>query len=180
MITPNIFSFSGSNLLAWTAAYSLWEPISYFLFPAVFKAATTQEYYNPRKFPFAVVAFGDFIYSTILLIVAQTVITNVFGLGVSANWQDWIKHLGIFLGIQWIGDLSFYGFITQVKKYYTNKYIDFFSRYGAQVGIGAPIGDSIYATIWLLTTQLVGNLMPTWAQVLAIVTFMFGTFVFSF
>lgn len=180
MIDPNIFKFSGSNLLAWSAAYAFWEPISYFLFPAAFKATTTQEYYNPRKFPFAVVAFGDFIYSTIIFIIAQVTITNIFGSSAAFSWIDWIKRLGIFLGIQWTLDLSFYGFITQISKVYKNKYIDFFKRYGSQVGIGAPIGDSIYAIIWLLTTQLVAAALPASGQTLAIVTFIFMTFVFSY
>ncbi len=180
MITPNIFNFSGSNLLAWTSAYALWEPISYFIFPAIFKATTTQEYYNPRKFPFAVVAFGDYIYSTVLFIIAQVAITSIFGAAAPADWFNWIKRLGIFLGVQWIGDLSFYGFITQIKKVYTNKYIDFFARYGKQVGIGAPIGDSLYGIAWFLTTQFVASSLPVWSQVLAIVTFLFFTFVFSF
>ena len=180
MITPNIFSFSGQNLLAWTSAYALWEPISYYLFPAVFKATTTQEYYNPKKFPFAVVAFGDYIYSTIIFIIAQVLATSFFGLSNPANWLEWAKRLGIFLGVQWVSDLSFYGFITQVSKVYTNKYIDFFKRYGSQVGIGAPIGDSIYGIIWLLTTQFVASVLPAWGQTLAIVTFLFMTFMFSF
>jgi hypothetical protein len=180
MPTPNIFSFSGENLLAWTSAYALWEPISYFLFPAAFKAATTQEYYNPKKFPFAIVAFGDYIYSTMIFIVAQVAITSLFGTSTAPNWLEWAKRLGLFLGIQWISDLSFYGFITQVGKVYKNKYIDFFNRYGSQVGIGAPIGDSIYAIIWLLTTQFVASVMPIWSQVFAIATFLFMTLVFSY
>ncbi len=180
MIVPNIFSPPGSNLLPWTAAYAIWEPISYFLFPAIFKAATTQEYYDPRKFPFAIVAFGDFIYSTMIFIVAQVAITSVFGAANPANWLEWAKRVGLFIGVQWISDLSFYGFIKQVGKVYKNKYIDFFNRYGSQVGIGAPIGDSIYAIIWLLTTQFVASMMPAWGQILAIATFLFMTLVFSY
>ncbi len=180
MITPNIFSFSGPNLLAWTAAYALWEPISYFIFPALFKAATTQEYYNPRKFPFAIVAFGDYIYSTILFIIAQVAITSVTGTAAPATWTSWTQRLAAFIGIQWIGDLSFYSLIKQIGKVYKNKYIDFFNRYGSQVGIGAPIGDSIYAIIWFLTTQIVASTFPIWSQVLAIAIFMFMTLVFSY
>ena len=98
MISPNIFQFSGTNLLAWTAAYALWEPISYFVFPAIFKAATTQEYYNPRKFPFAVVAFGDYIYSTVLWIIGVVLITSIFGTGAPTSWFEWVKRLLIFIG----------------------------------------------------------------------------------
>ncbi len=180
MISPNIFQFSGTNLLAWTAAYALWEPISYFIFPAIFKAATTQEYYNPRKFSFGIVAFGDYIYSTILWIITVVLITNIFGTQAPATWIDWIKRLAVFLGVQWAGDLTFYGLITQIKKVYTNKYIDFFARYGKQVGIGAPIGDSLYGIVWFLTTQFVASSLATWMQTLAIATFLFATFMFSF
>jgi hypothetical protein len=180
MISPNIFQFSGTNLLAWTAAYALWEPISYFIFPAVFKAATTQEYYNPRKFSFATVAFGDYIYSTILWIISVVLIVHIFGTTTPANWIDWAQRLAVFLGVQWVGDLTFYGLITQIKKVYTNKYIDFFARYGSQVGIGAPIGDSLYGIVWFLTTQFVAANMATWMQALAIASFLFATFVFSF
>ena len=180
MISPNIFQFSGTNLLAWTAAYALWEPISYFIFPAIFKAATTQEYYNPRKFSFGIVAFGDYIYSTILWIIAVVLITNIFGAQAPATWFEWFKRLAVFLGVQWTGDLTFYGLITQIKKVYTNKYIDFFARYGSQVGVGAPIGDSLYGLVWFLTTQFVASSLTTWMQTLAIAAFLFVTFMFSF
>lgn len=46
--------------------------------------------------------------------------------------------------------------------------------------LGAPIGDSIYAIIWFLTTQMVASTFPIWSQVLAIAIFMFMTLVFSF
>ncbi len=180
MISPNIFSFSGTNLLAWTAAYALWEPISYFIFPTIFHAATVKEYYDPKKFPFAVVAFGDYIYSTLLFIIAAVANTAIFGLNAPANWLEWIKRFAVFVGIQWTGDLTFYGFITIIKKYYTNRYIDFFARYGSQVGIGAPIGDTLYGIFWFLITQFVASNFTLWAQTLAIVTFMFGTLIFSY
>jgi hypothetical protein len=180
MIAPNIFQFSGQNLLAWTAAYALWEPISYFIFPALFKAATTQEYYNPKKFNFATVAFGDYIYSTMLWIVAVVLTSSIFGTSAPANWLEWAKRLAVFIGVQWTGDLTFYMFITQIKKIYTNKYIDFFARYGKQVGIGAPIGDSLYGITWFLTTQFVASNFANWMQALAIATFAFATFMFSF
>ncbi len=180
MISPNIFKFSGETLLAWTAAYALWEPISYFLFPMLFRAATVKEYYDPKKFPFAVVAFGDYIYSTILFIISAVINVAIFGLNAPANWLEWAKRFAVFMGVQWTGDLTFYGFIKTIKKYYSNRYIDFFARYGEQVGIGAPIGDSLYGFFWFLTTQLVAGSFPFWAQTLAIVTFIFGTFVFSY
>ncbi len=180
MITPNIFQFSIANLIAWTSAYALWEPVSYFLFPAIFKATTTQEYYNPKKFPFGIVAFGDYIYSTILWIIAVVLIPTIFGTRAPETWIEWGKRLTVFLGVQWAGDLTFYGLITQLKKVYSNTYIDFFARYGKQVGIGAPIGDSLYGIIWFLVTQFVASNFSQWMMALSISLFLFGTFLFSF
>lgn len=177
-IIPNIWSFSWQTLLAWTAAYALWEPISYYVFPALFKAATTQEYYNPRKFPFAVVAYGDYIYSTFLLLIAQQVITAFAGAAVPATWLSWFGRFAGFVGVQWIGDLTFWQIIKNLPL--KNKYVDFFKRYGKDVGIGAPIGDSLYGLVWFLTTQGVAAYLPTWLQVALIVLFMFVALVVSY
>lgn len=179
MITPNIFQFSPQSLLAWTSAYAIWEPISYFIFPAIFKAATTQEYYNKRIFNFSIVAFGDYIYSTMLFLVAQYVITLYFGTSSSATMTEWFKRVAAFIGIQWTGDLSFYQIITSIPKSMSNKYIDFFQRYGKEVGVGAPIGDSLYAVTWLLVTQFITSQLPSWVQVFLIATFMFVTLIVS-
>ncbi len=180
MITPNIFHFSRENLLAWTSAYAIWEPISYYVFPAIFKASTTQEYYNRSAFNFGQVAFGDYIYSTILLLIAQYVITAWFGVSAPANWSDWAKRLATFLGIQWAGDLTFYGIVKNIPRAYTNRYIDFFQRYGKEVGIGAPIGDSLYGIVWFLIMQFITSHLSTWSQTLLITTFLFGAFMASF
>jgi hypothetical protein len=180
MITPNIFKFSAENLLAWTSAYAIWEPISYYVFPAIFKAATTQEYYNRKVFNFGQVAFGDYIYSTILFLIAQYVITAGFGSGPITNWTEWSKRLLTFLGIQWAGDLSFYGIVKNIPREYSNRYIDFFQRYGKEVGVGAPIGDSLYGIVWFLIMQLITSQLSSWSQTLLITTFLFGTFIASF
>jgi hypothetical protein len=178
MISPNIWSFSWPALLAWTAAYALWEPVSYFVFPALFKASTTQEYYNAAKFPFSIVAFGDYIYSTVLFLVAQWAITSFTGGGSPATWLGWFGRFAGFVGVQWAGDLTFWQIIQRVPL--KNKYVDFFQRYGKDVGIGAPIGDSLYALVWFLTTQFVASNLPTWLQVTLISLFMFGTLVVSY
>lgn len=177
-VIPNIWNFSWSTLLAWTAAYALWEPISYFLFPIIFKAKTTQEYYNPAKFPFAVVAFGDYIYSTFLLLIAQQAISAFSGPVAPASWTSWFGRLAGFIGVQWTGDFAFWQIIKRVPL--KNKYVDFFQRYGADVGIGAPIGDSLYGAVWLLTTQFVAGTVPEWLQVTLITLFMFATLVVSY
>lgn len=181
MIQPNIWTFSATSLVSWMAAYALWEPISYKLFPMLFKASTTQEYYNARKFSFGVVALGDFLYSTMLFLVAQQVIGYIFGAGSSVgNVWEWSKRLLTFIGIQWVGDLSFYGLVKSLPTAWTPRYLEFFKRYGAQVGIGAPIGDSLYGIVWLTLTQLVATNIATWLQWFLIVTFLFFTLVVTF
>jgi hypothetical protein len=180
MITPNIWKFSGQSLLSWTSAYAVWEPISYLIFPALFKAVTTQEYYNPKKFSFATVAAGDFLYSTVLFLVAQNVIMNYFGAGSIASIGEWSKRLLMFLGIQWIGDLSFYGIVKSLPEKITPRYLDFFKRYGADVGLGAPIGDSLYGIVWLSLTQMMATYVPTWVQIALIVAFLFLTLIVSY
>lgn len=179
MITPNIFQFSLESLLAWTSAYAIWEPISYFIFPAIFKASTTQEYYNKNIFNFSIVAFGDYIYSTMLFLIGQYAITSYFGLRSAFDMTEWWKRVAMFLGIQWAGDLSFYQIIKSIPANMSNKYIDFFQRYGKQVGIGAPIGDSLYGIIWLLITQFITAKMDSWVQVFLIATFLFITLIVS-
>ena len=181
MIQPNIWSFSAQSLTSWMAAYAIWEPISYKIFPTLFKAQTTQEYYNPKRFSFAVVAMGDFLYSTMLFLVAQQVIGYVFGAGsIITNIWEWCKRLLTFIGVQWVGDLSFYGFVKSLPEKWTPRYLDFFKRYGAQVGIGAPIGDSLYGIVWLSLTQWMASNVPQWLQWFFITTFLFFTLVVSF
>lgn len=178
MIAPNIFRFSPESLLAWTAAYAMYEPLTYFAIPAVLRAPTVQEYYNYKKTPFAVVAFGDFIYSTFLFLVAQQVITGFFGAAAPTTWMNWLSRFATFVGVQWIGDLSFYGIVSSLPP--VSRYIRFFQRYGADVGVGAPIGDSIYGLFWFLLTQAVARWFPAWLQVALIVLFSFGTLVVSY
>ena len=181
MIQPNIWTFSTQSLVSWMAAYAIWEPISYKLFPMLFKASTTQEYYNPRKFSFGVVALGDFLYSTMLFLVAQQVIGYIFGFGTGVvNIWEWSKRLLTFIGVQWVGDLSFYGLVKSLPEKWTPRYLEFFKRYGAQVGIGAPIGDSLYGIVWLTLTQLVATNIATWLQWFLIVTFLFLTLVVTY
>ena len=180
MIQPDIWSFSSKALMSWMAAYAVWEPISYKVFPALFKAATTQEYYNPRKFSFGVVAAGDFLYSTLILLVAQQVIAYVFKSEGAKDMFEWAKRLLVFLGVQWVSDLSFYGFVKSLPDAWTPRYLDFFKRYGAQVGLGAPIGDSLYGIVWLSLTQWMATHVPDWIQLFLIVAFLFMTLVVPF
>ena len=178
-LKPDIWKFSPASLLAWASAYAVWEPISYFLIPKVFKAATTQQYYNPKFFNFPTVAGGDFIYSTMLFLIAQRVILSLFGSSGPLNVTDWIKRLITFIAVQWAGDFSFWQIISHVPAK-GNKYIDFFQRYGKDVGIGAPIGDSLYGIVWFTLTQLMASIVPSWLQVLLISTFLFITLIVGF
>lgn len=170
--TPSIFRLSPASLLGWAAAYSIWEPISYFLIRALSGARTVGEYYDPRRMPVSVVFFGDFIYSTFILLVAQA-------LGAGVGLQGLWKNLGMFLGVQWTSDYLWYLLVSALPKG-TSRYVDFFQRYTREVGIGALVGDSLYGIVWLALAQGLVSFAPVWTQLAAIVLFMFGTLVVSY
>lgn len=178
MIQPNIFQFSGQSLLAWCAAYAVYEPISYVVIPAILQSETVQEYYNYKKIPFAIVAFGDFIYSTFLLLVAQQVIYHTLGAAKAVSIQLWILSFLVFVGVQWIGDISFYSIISRIPP--ITKYIDFFQHYTKEVGIGAAIADSIYGIVWFILAQIMASCAPLWLQTTLITLFLFFTLVVSY
>lgn len=173
----NIFRFDWTVLVAWLAAFCILEPISYYIIPAFSKSKTVQEYYNILKTPVAIVVFGDFIYSTFLFLVALGVIAYMFGDQKEIDMTGWIQRFLTFVGIQWIGDISFYNIITRIPN--TGKYIDFFQRYGRDVALGAPFGDSVYGLFWFLLTQLVVS-FPLLLQTILISLFVFGTLVLSY
>jgi hypothetical protein len=178
-LKPDIWQFSSTSLLAFTSAYAIWEPISYYLIPQIFKAQTTRQYYDKNFFSFATVAGGDFIYTSMLFLIAQRVIASLFGASGPASALDWIKRLTTFIAVQWVGDLTFWQIISRVPAK-GNKYIDFFQRYGKDVGVGAPIGDSLYSIVWFTLTQLTASYAPSWLQVLLISSFLFLTLILSF
>jgi len=174
----NIFKFGWKSLLAWTAAYTILEPASYYVIPAFSRSKTVAEYYDLRKTPVAMVVFGDYIYSTFLFLIAQFVISLVLGVPESLTIITWILCFGLFTAVQWTGDLTFAQIASRLPN--TGRYIDFFQRYIKEVSVGAAIGDSIYGLCWFLLTQGVAMYGPVWAQVAAITLFMFGTLVLSF
>jgi len=172
----DIFQFSPQSLIAWMAAYAVLEPISFYVIPKVSKGQTTQEYYS--KFPFAIVAFGDFIYSTFLLLIAQQVIALVFKQTPPKSVVQWLLRFAIFVAVQWTGDLSYFSIISRLKP--TTKYIDFFQRYGKDASLGAPIGDTVYGLAWFILASLALAYAPLWSQITAITLFLFGTLVVSY
>ena len=174
VVADSVFQFSGSSLLAWTSAYALWEPVSYFLIRALSKARTVGEYYDPARIPVGVVFFGDYIYSTFILLIAQQVIGRI--LGSSGSWP---AALAVFLGVQWLSDFIFYLFVTALPRG-TSRYVDFFQRYTGEVGVGALVGDSLYGVVWLGLSQALMNGVPAWGQLVAIVLFLFGTLMVSY
>jgi hypothetical protein len=178
MIKPNIFQFSVQSLLAWCAAYAVYEPISYVVIPAILRSETVQEYYNYKKIPFAIVAFGDFIYSTFLLLVAQQIIYHTLGAPIVVSLELWILSFLMFVGVQWIGDITFYSIIRRMPP--ITKYIDFFQRYTKEVGIGAAIADSIYGIVWFILAQTMASYAPVWFQTTCITLFLFATLVVSY
>jgi hypothetical protein len=173
----DIFTFSGQSLLAWTAAYAILEPASFILIPKISKAQTTQEYY--KQFPIPIVVFGDFIYSTFLFLIAQQVIGLLFNGLPPKTILQWSLRFLTFVAVQWTGDISFFTFLTNLKPQQTNKYINFFQRYGKDVNLGAPIGDSIYGLAWFILAQFM-LLAPIWLQTTLITAFLFGTLVVSY
>jgi hypothetical protein len=174
----NIFKFGWQSLLAWSAAYCILEPASYYVIPAFSKSNTVAEYYDRVKTPVAMVVFGDYIYSTFLFLMAQYVISVIIGVPGDLTIKLWMLCFGTFVGVQWTGDLLFANIVNQLTT--TGKYIDFFKRYIKEVNVSAPIGDSIYGLFWLMLTQIVAVNAPVWIQVAAIVLFMFGTLVLSY
>jgi len=172
----DIFQFSPQSLIAWTAAYAVLEPASFYIIPKVSKGQTTQEYYS--KFPFAILAFGDYIYSTFLLLIAQQVIALVFKQTPPKSIIQWLTRFATFTAVQWTGDLSYFALISQLKP--TTKYIDFFQRYGKDASLGAPIGDTVYGLAWFILAQLALTYAPLWLQTAAITLFLFGTLVVTY
>jgi hypothetical protein len=90
-----------------------------------------------------------------------------------------IVGFAVFLVIQWIGDLSWYGLLQLWPPRWSGKYIDFFRRYTSDVSISAPIGDSLYGLVWFTLTWLCMTYVPQSLQIGAISLFMFGCLVLS-
>lgn len=178
MINSPIWEFNAKSLLALTAGYAIFEPISYKLIPALSKSSSVKEYYDHSKVPFGIVASGDYLYSILLFLLAQQVIPIVFGTQVVKGVYDWMLRFFVFCGVQWIGDFSWYKIITSIPA--STKYIDFFQRYTKQVGAYALIGDSLYGLAWFTISQLLASYAPTWILVFLLVSFLFGSIVASF
>ena len=137
-------------------------------------ARTVGEYYDPTRMPVPVVFFGDYIYSTFILLIAQQVIGRVLGSAAS-----WLGALAVFLGVQWVSDFMFYLGVTALPRG-TSRYVDFFQRYTKEVGVGALVGDSLYGIVWLALSQALMSGVPVWGQLVAIVLFLFGTLMVSY
>lgn len=174
----DLWQFGPQSLLALTAGYSIIEPISYYLIPQLSKSSTVKEYYNHKKIPFPIVASGDYLYSVILFILAQQVISGIYGGAKTVTIFDWLIRFLIFCVVQWIGDFSWYKLITNIAP--STKYIDFFQRYTKQVGAGALVGDSLYGLGWFSVSQLIAIYIPIWLQVVLVVAFIFGSIVVSY
>jgi hypothetical protein len=178
LLNPNIFTFGFPALLAWTAAYSVYEPLTYLIIPAISESKTVKTYYDPKKIPFGVVVFGDYIYSTFLLLVAQVLITAVKGAAAPTGLTDWFQRFLMFVGVQWAGDLTFYNIIKNAPP--LTRYIKFFQDYTSEVGVWAAIGDSVYGLFWFALTQIFASSVPAVIQMALICLFMFLTLVLSF
>jgi hypothetical protein len=114
-----------------------------------------------------------------LFLVAQYVIGIFFSSSVANTWE-WIKRLLTFIGIQWVGDLGFYGLVKSLPEKYSPAYLDFFKRYGSEIGVKAPFGNTLYGIVWFTLTQLMATYVPNWIQLFLVVTFLFLTLVVSY
>jgi len=171
----SVWQFTSKNLLAWTAAFAMMEPVSYFVIPALSRSKTVAEYYDPSRTSVAMVTFGDYIYSTFLYMAALTIIPIIW----TRTPPTFIIGFAVFLIIQWIGDFSWYGLLQVWPERWSGKYIDFFRRYTNDVSVSAPIGDSLYGLAWFTLTWLCMTYVPPSLQIGAISLFMFGCLVLS-
>lgn len=147
-----IYNFSIQTLYYWLVAFSIWEAFFIILFPRIYKGKSVFEYY--RKLPSWIPISGDFLYSTLILIVAQFIFKYINPI----NYKIPI-FVFILIVMQWIFDLIYSTIILNLPST-TSKYINFFQRYIKEVGFGAVISDSIYLLIWLLITWLLLKYVP--------------------
>jgi hypothetical protein len=171
----SIWQLSSRSLLAWAAAFAIIEPVSYFVIPATSSSKAVADYYNIKKTSVPKVVFGDFMYSTFLYMVTLGVLEFVF----PNTAVTWITGFLVFMIVQWIGDLSWFAIITYLlPDRWVNEYVNFFRRYGGEISLFAPLGDSLYGLVWFALAAYLMSAAPT-AQIAAISLFLFGCLVLS-
>jgi hypothetical protein len=137
-------------ILAWTSSFVIIETIANTALWWSSKKTnnTINEYYT--KVPVATVVFGDFFYSTIIFLTALR-LHKIIAKNTTVAIKDWRLFLVIFIATQWTLDLTWAFVVNTLNANgISNKYLDFFNRYAAEVGLKAVIGDTVYGLCWLV------------------------------
>jgi hypothetical protein len=152
MIQSNLTQFSNKNIFIWICAYCIIEfPMRYFFLNFIGGNNITK-WYNFKDFSIYNVIAGDLFYVIVGIIISYRIYNYFF-----KKEDNIIKFFIIFLIVQIIGDLAFYGIIKSLPISYNNKWVKFFKNYGKTAGFNAIIGDSIYIAIWTLVAYLIRN-----------------------
>lgn len=167
-------------VVAWASSFVIIETVANSLLCWSSKGTTTtiNEYYT--KVPVTTVVFGDFLYSTIIFLIAlkvNKVITksNIYAI------QDWRLFIVIFIATQWTLDLSWALIVkTLTANGITNKYLDFFNRYANEVGFKAVLGDTLYGLCWLVLFAIMLFKVDDLTKYILIVTGLFLLVILSF
>ena len=152
-MNTNLTEFSLHNIFIWICAYCLIEfPMRYFYLNIV-GGDNVEKWYNFKYFSIYNVIAGDLFYVIVGIIISYRIYNHFF-----KNEDNIYKFFAIFLAVQIIGDLTFYGIVTNLPNNYQNRWVKFFINYGKTSGLNAVIGDSIYILIWTIIAYLIRNL----------------------
>jgi hypothetical protein len=137
-------------LLAWTSAFVVIEIVanSFLWWVSKGTKTTINEYYN--IVPTHIVVFGDYLYSTLIFLLALAVFRYVTKKQ-TIDLKNALLFVVVFVAVQWTLDLTWALVVkTLISNNISNKYLDFFNRYANEVGIKAVLGDMLYGLCWLL------------------------------
>lgn len=155
-------------LISWLAAFPFIELFYNSLFYTI-GTGTTAEYY--RKTPTYVVVFGDLSYFSVVFLIAVYIFK--YYNKVYPSLRVWKEFLIVLILTQWVIDFIWAVVVNVTKT--KNRYINFFKRYIAEVGIKGLIIYSIYLCLWsLMALYIMENFDILWQYV----SIFFGIFLF--
>ena len=163
----NLTQFSLHNIFIWICAYCLIEFPMRFFYLNIVGGNNVEKWYNFKDFNIYNVIAGDLFYVIVGIVISYRIYNHFF-----KNEDNILKFFAVFLVVQIIGDLLFYGIVTNLPQKYNGKWVKFFINYGKTAGLYAVIGDSIYIAVWTLMAYLIKNLA------LDILVAIFFTFLF--
>ncbi len=137
-------------LIAWQSSFVIVELFanSFLWWSSKGTNSTINEYYT--RVPTYIVVLGDFLYSTLIFLIALALYRYITQKQ-SVSLNDWWIFIIIFVCVQWTLDLTWALVVKSlVSNGITNRYLDFFNRYANEVGIKAVIGDTMYGLCWLI------------------------------